>query len=293
MAKTDARFARFLPTSHPSPATIHQPPAALLPPLQRPHYVPAMPAALADLVAHCHQRLGLPSFPDFPGSHNGLQLENNGRVTRIGAAVDAGLHTFIAAAAAGVDFILVHHGLFWDGARPIVGAQRERLHIAFTANLAVYSAHLPLDAHPELGNNALLARALGLSPLRGFLPYQGADIGLVAAAPADRAELRARLEKQFPGGVTALEFGSAQSREVGLLTGSGMSALDSLAPAGLDTFVTGELKQSAFNRAQEERLNLYLCGHYATETFGVQALASELATRFDIPWTFLPSDCPL
>jgi len=254
---------------------------------------PAMPATLADLVAHCHQRLGLPAFPDFPGSHNGLQLENNGRVTRIGAAVDAGLHTFIAASAAGVDFLLVHHGLFWDGARPIVGAQRERLHIAFTANLAVYSAHLPLDAHPELGNNALLARALGLSPLRGFLPHQGADIGLIATAPADRAELRARLEKHFPGGVTALEFGSTQPREVGLLTGSGMSALDSLAPAGLDTFVTGELKQSAFNRAQEERLNLYLCGHYATETFGVQALASELATRFDLPWIFLPSDCPL
>ncbi len=118
-------------------------------------------------------------------------------------------------------------------------------------------------------------------------------MGVVAAAPADRAALRARLEQTFPGGVTALEFGSAQPREVALLTGSGMSALDSLVPAGIDTFVTGELKQSVFNRAQEERLNLYLCGHYATETFGVQALAAELATRFDLPWVFLPSDCPL
>ncbi len=252
-----------------------------------------MSAALADLVAHCHKRLGLPGFPDFPGSLNGLQLENSGTVTRIGAAVDAGLHTFRAAAAAGVDFLVVHHGMFWDGARPVVGAQRERLEVAFDANLAVYSAHLPLDAHPELGNNALLARALALSPLRGFLPHQARDIGLVAAAPADRAALRSRLEQLFPGGVTALEFGSAQPREVALLTGSGMSALDSLAPAGIDTLVTGELKQSVYNRAQEERLNLYLCGHYATETFGVQALAAELATRFDLPWTFLPSDCPL
>jgi len=252
-----------------------------------------MPVALADLVAHCNQRLGIPAFPDFPGAHNGLQLENNGRVTRIGAAVDAGLHTFIDASAAGVDFILVHHGLCWDGARPIVGAHRARLQIAFTANLAVYSAHLPLDAHPELGNNAQLARALGLSPLRGFLPHQGADTGLVASAPEDRAELRARLESRFPGGVTALEFGSERPREVAILSGSGMSALDALAGSGVDTLVTGELKQSAFNRAQEERLNLYLCGHYATETAGVQALAAELATRFDLPWVFLPSDCPL
>ncbi len=252
-----------------------------------------MPVALADLVAHCHQRLGLPGFPDFPGSHNGLQIENSGTVTRLGAAVDAGLETFRAAAAAGVDFLLVHHGLFWDGARPFVGAQRERLRVAFTANLAVYSAHLPLDAHPELGNNAQLARALGLSPLRGFLPYQGRDIGLVASAPADRAALRGRLKAQFPGGVTALEFGPAQPREIALLTGSGMSALDALAPAGLDTLVTGELKQAVFNRAQEEGLNLYLCGHYASETYGVRALATELATRFDLPWTFLPSACPL
>jgi dinuclear metal center YbgI/SA1388 family protein len=252
-----------------------------------------MPAVLVDLVAHCNQRLGIPSFPDFPGSYNGLQLENNGRVSRIGAAVDAGLRTFIDASAAGVDFLLVHHGMFWDGARPLVGARRERLHIAFTANLAVYSAHLPLDAHPELGNNALLARALDLSPIRGFLPHQGSDTGLVTCAPADRAELRARLERRFPNGVTALEFGSERPREIAILTGSGMGALDALAPAGIDTFVTGELKQSAFNRAQEERFNLYLCGHYATETFGVQALAAELATRFDLPWTFLPSSCPL
>lgn len=252
-----------------------------------------MPAPLADLVAHSHQRLGLPGFPDFPGAHNGLQLENNGSVTRIGAAVDAGLPSFRAAAAVGVDFLVVHHGMFWDGARPLVGAQRERLQVAFAANLAVYSAHLPLDAHPELGNNAVLARTLGLSPLRGFLPHQGRDMGVIAAAPADRATLRAQLGKLFPGGVTALEFGSAQPREIALLTGSGMSALDSLAPAGIDTLVTGELKQSVYNRAQEERLNLYLCGHYATEVFGVQALAAELAARFNLPWVFLPSDCPL
>lgn len=253
--------------------------------------MPAVP--LADLVAHCQQRLGLPGFPDFPGSHNGLQLENNGSVTRIGAAVDAGLATFRAAAEAHVDFLVVHHGLFWDGAKPLVGAQRERLQLAFGANLAVFSAHLPLDAHPELGNNVQLARALGLSPVRGFLPHQGRDVGLITTAPADRAALRDGLERLFPGRVTALEFGADRPREIAVLTGSGMGALDSLGSAGVDTLVTGEMKQSAFTRAQEERLNLYLCGHYATETFGVRALAAELAARFNLPWTFLPSECPL
>ena len=252
-----------------------------------------MPAALADLLAHCNQRLGLPAFADFPGSLNGLQIENNGTVTKIGAAVDAGLVPFQRAAAERVDFLLVHHGLFWDGARPIVGAMRARLQTAFAANLAVYSAHLPLDGHPELGNNAQLARILGLETARTFLPYQGRDIGLIARAPADRLTLRGRLEAQFPGAVTALEFGSNTPREIALLTGSGMSALDSLAAAGVDTFITGELKQAAFNRAQEEHRNVYLCGHYATETFGVKALAAELAQKFDLPWTFVATDCPL
>jgi dinuclear metal center YbgI/SA1388 family protein len=252
-----------------------------------------MPASLAAILSHCNQRLGLPGFPDFNGSHNGLQLENNGVVTRIGAAVDAGLQTYRDAAAAGVDFLIVHHGMFWDGVRPLVGAQRERLQVAFAANLAVYSAHLPLDAHPEIGNNAVLARELGLPVQRGFLPYQGREIGLVVEPPADRASLRDRLTKLFPGGVEALEFGPDRPKAVGLLTGSGMSAMDALLPAGIDTFVTGELKQSVFNRAQEDGLNIYLCGHYATEVFGVRALAAELAIRFDLPWTFLPSACPL
>ena len=252
-----------------------------------------MPAALAELVAYCQQRLGLPAFADFPGSVNGLQIENNGTVTRIGAAVDAGLVPFQRAAASGVDFLVVHHGLFWDGAKPIVGPAREKLQVALGANLAVYSAHLPLDAHPEIGNNAGLARALECEPLRTFLPYQGRDIGLIARAPVDRTALRRRLVAQFPGGVTALESGSIAPREVAILTGSGMSALDFLPSAGIDTLVTGELKQAAFNRAQEDKLNLYLCGHYATETFGVRALAAELAERFGLPWIFLGTECPL
>lgn len=265
--------------------------------LETPRATPDTPrmaaVALSELVAYCNQRLGLPGYPDYPPALNGLQLENNGQVARIGAAVDAGLLPFERAIAGGVEFLIVHHGLFWDGARPIVGAQRERLRVALTGNLAVYSAHLPLDAHPEIGNNVLLARAVGLEPTRTFLPYGGRDAGLVAKHSGDRAALRARLEALFPGGVTALEFGSTAPREIAVLTGSGMSAVEPLGGIGVDTLITGELKQSVYNHAQEQRLNLYLCGHYATEVYGVRTLAAELAEKFSLPWSWVGTECPL
>lgn len=248
---------------------------------------------LSDLVAYCNQRLGLPGYPDYPAALNGLQLENGGRVAKIGAAVDAGLQPFQRAVAGGIEFLLVHHGMFWDGARPLVGSNLERVRVALDGNLAVYAAHLPLDAHPELGNNAQLARAVGLAPARTFLNYQGRDAGLVARHDGDRAALRAKLETLFPGGVTALEFGNSAPRDVAILTGSGMSAIEPMFALGVDTLITGELKQSVFNHAQEQKLNLYLCGHYATEVFGVRALAAELAQRFSLPWAFVPTECPL
>lgn len=250
--------------------------------------------SLASLVAHCHRRLGLPEFPDFPGAHNGLQCANDGRASRIGAAVDADLGTVRRAAAGGIDFLLVHHGMFWEGAKPFVGATRERLRLLLAHNIAVYAAHLPLDAHPELGNNALLANRLSLEPCGTFSPFQGVDLGLMARGPAGgRSELLARLRQHFPGGVTAIEFGSERPERVAIVTGGGSGALDDLVRRGADTFITGELKQSAWTFAQEHGLNLYLAGHYATETFGVTALATELADTFDLPWEFLPSDCPL
>jgi dinuclear metal center YbgI/SA1388 family protein len=251
-------------------------------------------ALLDAVVAHCDRRLGLPDFPDFPGAHNGLQCDNDGRVKRIGAAVDADFATVRRAAAGGVDFLLVHHGMFWGGAKPIIGTTRDRLQLLFAHNIALYSAHLPLDAHPELGNNALLAARLGLEPCGTFAPFQGINLGLLANAPAGgRAELQARLRRQFSGAVTAIEFGAEHPERVGLVSGGGSGALDDLVKAGVDTLVTGELKQSAWFFAQEHRLNLYLAGHYATETFGVAALAAELAGTFGLPWEFLASECPL
>src|SRR5580704_7869225 len=132
---------------------------------------------LKDLVAYCDRRTRISAFKDAPAAFNGLQLENNGRVTRIGAAVDAGLHPFRAAVAAGVDFLVVHHGMCRDMPRPFTGPSYERLAVLLKANCALYSSHLPLDSHPQIGNNALIARELGLRRSRGFVPNEGGDIG--------------------------------------------------------------------------------------------------------------------
>jgi dinuclear metal center YbgI/SA1388 family protein len=252
---------------------------------------PAVPK-LDDVAAYCRERLGLPGFPDAPGAMNGLQVSNAGKVTRIGAAVDAGLDVFRQAAAREVDFLVVHHGLFWDQPRPWVGPVRDRLAVLLAHDIAVYSAHLPLDAHPEIGNNAVLARRLGLAPLRMFLPFQGRDIGLITSFGGPRASLRRRLDALFPR-ITAIEFGADSPATVAIVTGGGGSAIDPMIAEGADTLVTGELKESHYVAAQDARLNLYACGHCATETFGVCALAQELAERFSVPWEFLATDNPL
>jgi dinuclear metal center YbgI/SA1388 family protein len=247
---------------------------------------------LKDLVAYCDKRTRLSAFKDAPGAFNGLQFGNDGRVTRIGAAVDAGLHPFRKAVAAGVDFLIVHHGMYWDMPRALTGPARDRVGELVRGNCALYSNHLPLDSHPQIGNNALLARQLGLKSRRGFLANEGGDIGRIAPWRLPRSKLRARLEALYPR-VIAIEFGSARPAEVAFCSGSGNSAVPALTGAGVDTLVTGELREEWFNVAQERSLNLYLCGHYATEVHAVRALAAELSAKFGLPWEFIATENPL
>jgi len=249
---------------------------------------------LERLTAFCDERTRRAEVPDFPPAHNGLQLANEGPVTRVGAAVDAGEVPIRMAIERGIDFLIVHHGLYWNPPTPLTGSAYRKIRAAMEAGLAVYSSHLPLDCHPEIGNNALLAGLLELRETGRFLPYEGTPIGLLTAGCHDRDLLRERLEKLFPGGVTAIEAGPHQPEPIGILTGSGASAVDAMgAPAGPSTLITGELKQHHFNLAQEERLNLYCCGHYRTEVFGVSALAAEVAGEFGLEWEFLDTGCPL
>jgi dinuclear metal center YbgI/SA1388 family protein len=249
-------------------------------------------ATLAQIVAYCDTRTRRTAFEDARGAFNGLQIANDGRVTRIGAAVDAGLAPFEQAVAAGIDCLIVHHGIYWDMPRPLTGPAFQRVATLIRGNCALYSNHLPLDAHPEIGNNALLAREIGLKPTRPFLKMKSESVGWIAPSRLKRADLRARLEKRYKR-VVAIEYGSPAPKAVAFCSGSGNSAVPELAAAGVDTLVTGELREEWFNTAQEQRLNLYLCGHYATEVHGVKALAAEVSRKFNLPWEFIGTDNPL
>lgn len=252
-----------------------------------------MSVDLESLVKFCDDRTRRLNVADFPGAENGLQLANSGRVTRIGAAVDAGRIPFEKAIAEGVDFLIVHHGLFWNPLQPLTGSNYTKLKVAMDGNLAVYGSHLPLDAHPEIGNNRLLADALEMQVEDWFLEHEGTPIAALAVGCKGRNDLKDRLRKVFPAGFQSIEFGSSEIGRVAILTGSGRSALAELEGQGVDTLVTGELRQEHFNYAQEKCLNLYTCGHYATEVFGVKALARECAAKFGLDWSFIATDCPL
>ena len=249
-------------------------------------------ASLHQLVEYCDKRTRRPSFKDFPGAHNGLQVANDGRVTRIGAAVDAGLVPFEQAVERGVDFLIVHHGLFWGGTQPLTGGIYGRYAALIRGNCAVYSNHLPLDAHEEIGNNVIMAHQLGLKPRRQFLPHENELIGSIAPNKYKRGQLIARLEELYPR-VVAIECGTPIPKHVAFCTGSGNGAVPHLIAAGVDTLITGELREEWFNYAQEHKLNLICCGHYATEVHGVKALAAELAKKFRLPWEFIETENPL
>ena len=245
-----------------------------------------------DIVNYCDQRTKISEIKDFPGSYNGLQLENSGEVLKIGAAVDAGLVPFQKAISTGIDFIITHHGLFWTPPIPLINSAYQKVKLCIDHNLAVYGSHLPLDCHPEIGNNAILAQKLQLEPIASFLPYEGVDIGLITKNTQSRKDLSNRLKSLFPKGINSMEFGTDTPSKIAILTGSGQSAVDKILDAGADTLITGELKQHHFNLAQELKLNLYACGHYATETFGVDALAQEVSAKFDLPYEFIETECP-
>lgn len=249
---------------------------------------PAMSQAkLHDLVRWCDRTLRITEINDYDGAVNGLQVENSGSVTRIAATVDASLATVKKAIQAKADLLIVHHGLFWGATQPWTGKRRELLQLLIESDLAVYSSHLPLDAHPKLGNNALLATALSLKRLKPFFFTKGQFIGLQAATLVPRETLVRRLEKAVGGRVTLLPGGGTVCRKIGVVTGGAGAELKLAVSEGVDTFVTGEGPHWTFALAEELGVNVLYGGHYATETFGVKALAATLSKRFCVPWVFI------
>jgi dinuclear metal center YbgI/SA1388 family protein len=242
---------------------------------------------LNEMTRHLDDLLRIGETGDYPNALNGLQFANSGGLSRIGAAVDACEAVIQEAAAAGIDFLLVHHGLFWGGLAPVTGAAYRKMRMLIEGDMAVYSAHLPLDKHPEFGNNALLAEALGLEGGEAFFEAGGQPIGLRFDAEVNREVLLDHLEKAVGGHVHLAAGGPIVARKIGVVTGGAGGDVARAAAAGIDTFITGEGPHWSYAAAEELGVNLFYAGHYATETFGVKALAAELATKFALPWQFI------
>jgi dinuclear metal center YbgI/SA1388 family protein len=246
--------------------------------------------SLSEIVNYTNDFLRIREIGDWDNALNGLQIENSGGVTKIGASVDTSTRVLAAAAKQNVDLLIVHHGLFWPGLQPVTGILRRQLELAFVNNVALYSAHLPLDLHPEVGNNAQLASALELKSNQPFFEEKGQKIGLKVRASSPCDELDRKLQKVLSGSVKTFMFGPKKTGTIGIITGGAGSEIYKVAQEGIDTFITGEAPHWAAVAADELGMNLLLGGHYATEVFGVKALAAHLSKRFKIPWAFI--DCP-
>src|SRR5581483_10732024 len=244
-------------------------------------------ASLSKIAAYCDRLLRTDQINDWEGAVNGLQVENRGQVTRIAATVDASLATVRLAIDAKADLLIVHHGLFWAPTHPWTGKRHELLRLLIEHDLAVYSSHLPLDMHPRLGNNAQLCAALGLEKQQPFFFEKGQSLGFKTKTGISRADLARRLQRAVGHAPIVLPGGPTTCQKIGVVTGGAGEHLKLAASEGVDTFITGEGKHWTYAVAEELGINVFYGGHYATETFGVKALAAGLSRRFKVPWVFL------
>ncbi len=222
-------------------------------------------------------------------SENGLQVEGGAEVGSLALAVDASYAAIEGAVAAGAQMLIVHHGLFWGKPLRIVGAHRRRIKALLNADCSLYASHLPLDRHPEVGNNAELARLLGLQIVEPLCEAFGAPVGFVAesAEPLSLDGLADRFRTAIGEPLLVQPGGPTIIRRVGLMSGGGAGEIGAAVAAGCDAYVTGETSHGAYHEAVEQGINVIYGGHYATETLGVRALARHLEERYGLPWTFI------
>ena len=245
-------------------------------------------AGLKTVVRFLDETLDVASFPG-DAALNGLQVEGSRRVQAAAFAVDACRESIARAIRARAELLVVHHGLLWGARAPLTGILAARVGMLLRGGLSLYAAHLPLDCHPELGNNARIAALIGLGDTEPFGLYAGARIGLRGELPrpAGVRGLAARLGRAFGAQVRAFPFGPARVRRLGIVSGGGASLVQAAAEAGCDALLTGESSHASYHVARENRINLFCAGHYATETAGVRALADLLGERFGLRTVFI------
>ncbi|MDG1358568.1 MAG: Nif3-like dinuclear metal center hexameric protein [Akkermansiaceae bacterium] len=244
-------------------------------------------AKLRELTDYLDRELRLGEIPDYPGAMNGLQIENQGEVKKIGAAVDASLPVFEKAVAEGVDLLLVHHGMFWQGAQTLTGPFYQKVKLALDAGMALYSAHIPLDVHPVWGNNQQLANAIGMTEPEPFFDWKGIQLGLRQEMTTSLADLASSIEVAVAGKIHLCHGGGTRAGRVGVITGGAGSEVEAVASCGINTFITGEGPHWSFSMAEELGINVIYGGHYATEIFGVRALSAHLQKQFQVESCFL------
>ena len=258
---------------------------------------------LGEITSYLDRELRVAEVPDHPSALNGLQVENTGRVRHIIAAVDASQAAIDYAASTlherpardepernGGALLLVHHGLFWDGNIPATGRRYRRLKGLLDGDVALYAAHIPLDLHPEVGNNAVLARLLGMEVQGRWGDHRGTPLGVWGNLVEPRDALCHRLDDLLETRSRLIPGGPEHTGKVGIITGAGGSSIAEARQVGIDTFLTGEGAHHTYFDAIEWGLNVIYAGHYATETVGVKALAARVAERFGIPWEFFRQD---
>ncbi|MGI8497547.1 MAG: Nif3-like dinuclear metal center hexameric protein [Gemmatimonadaceae bacterium] len=249
--------------------------------------------SLAEISRYLDSLLRTEEFLDYPNALNGVQVDVDAEIHGVAAAVDARQRSIQGALDAGANLLLVHHGLFWGGLQPLRGPHLRRVQQMLRGRLALYSSHLPLDAHPSLGNNVLLARELGLVPAGGFARYGTIDIGVTGDDDVPTSELldRVALFATRNGGIARCSGfpENAITRRWAICTGSGASAetLQEAVEKRVDTLIVGEGPHWTAVDADEIGLAIIYAGHYATETLGVRALAQNLSDAFSLPWSFI------
>ncbi|HTE89440.1 MAG TPA: Nif3-like dinuclear metal center hexameric protein [Terriglobales bacterium] len=252
-----------------------------------------MTISLEDLARYTDGLLETQNTPDYPNAVNGVQLNNESPIRKIAAAVDFSTRAVEGAIASGANLLIVHHGIFWGGLEPLSGPRYRRIRMLIEADIAVYASHLPLDRHPRLGNNVLLAKALGLQPSAPFASFEETFIGLCGESDLETATLitSAREFARTRGGDlrTSLVQAGRRTRKWAICTGAGALAdtLREASTVGVDTLIVGEGPHWTAIHAEENDLVIIYAGHYATETLGVCALAQHLGEKYDLPWNFV------
>lgn len=241
---------------------------------------------LSEVVEFLDKELKMDSIPDYPNAYNGLQVENSGKVTKVAAAVDASLDVIQKAVREGVDLIVVHHGLYWQGVQPVKGAWKKKLQLIMDNDIAVYSAHIPLDVHPKYGNNAILANRLNLTDQSTFLQWKGIEMGVSGNTDLDFDSLVERLGSVL-GEKPHFSKASNEVGQVGVITGGAGSEIQAVSDCGVNTFITGEGQHWTYYLAKELNVNLIYGGHYLTETFGVESVCGEIKEKFGVSYLFL------